>query len=589
MSILSSRLTGEFMKAAAAAARTSQPAAFPGPGTSFRDQFEAARAARSERRESAGTSERPDRERDGADAAGATRTREGSEEAEPTRDVDEVVEVDAVAGEVRPRDGETTSVAVAATIDPVFADAPSSLDGGAIIDARSDGMIDVTGVGTIAGPRAPEAATSASRSTTTPGAGDVPAIATVDRDAAVRIDATGTPGRAASSETVATTATGSASVDATSVDRGPRPMAGAGDASAVNRVESPVATATAKAADAAITDPRTRPEITSAESASAGGRIELQDAAAGPERRVEPSAYRAAMADRAAGRDLSPAERQAMSLDERIASARAAAAAGRLGMSGAAAGPGASPVAPASAARSNGRPVAAAATPMADASNASPVRPGAAAATTAGPATASAPTPTIGVDAGVPARPANAGAASGVDAAAMPGRPGGGEDAVAQALRGARMLVGRNGGSLTMRLQPGDLGELRVRMEIRGGRVTADFQTTSEVARERLEQGLEVLRRGLEERGLQVERLTVRAAETETARPNAESGRGGRDADTSSRGGDASGSEGRRDDAADGESRGRREDAPSRRPFAERASSPDALRAFASIFGDRTR
>ena len=53
--------------------------------------------------------------------------------------------------------------------------------------------------------------------------------------------------------------------------------------------------------------------------------MEVQDAAPRAEQRIEPSAYRSAMADRAAGRDLSPAERQAMSLDERIATARAAA------------------------------------------------------------------------------------------------------------------------------------------------------------------------------------------------------------------------------------------------------------------------
>ena len=43
--------------------------------------------------------------------------------------------------------------------------------------------------------------------------------------------------------------------------------------------------------------------------------MEVQDAAPRAEQRIEPSAYRSAMADRAAGRDLSPAERQAMSLD----------------------------------------------------------------------------------------------------------------------------------------------------------------------------------------------------------------------------------------------------------------------------------
>ncbi len=592
MSILSSRLTGEFMRAAAAAARTSQSASLPGPGTSFRDQFEAARTARTERRESAGAAGGPDRDRDRADATGTTRTGGGSEDTEPSEDVDELVEIDAAATEAGPSNGPAASVAGVRTIDPVIDDGSASLEGGPVIDASASGgvFVETTGEGVD-----PQLQAWDDASTGRPMGIAGPTEAAGDASAAVAVDASGDPAVAApggsARETIATDPVGQPAPDSRIADRATSTGIGPVDAAAAGRAEATSAAAP-KPGNAAISDPRARAEIAPTDPTTTGGRVEVQDAAPRAEQRIEPSAYRSAMADRAAGRDLSPAERQAMSLDERIATARAAAAAGRLGISGAAAGSSAAPAAAASGVRAGGRPFAAAATAMTGAPDASAVRPAGSAAGSASstPAnTAPAPMPTITVDAGVPARPANAGSAAGVDAASMPGRPGGGEDAVAQALRGARMLIGRNGGSMTMRLQPGDLGELRVRMEIRGGRVSADFQATSEVARERLEQGLEVLRRGLEERGLQVERLTVRAAETESARPNAESGRSARDGEPSGRGGDAAGSEGRRDDAADGESRGRREDAPSRRPFADRASSPDALRAFASIFGDRTR
>lgn len=596
MSILSSRLTGEFMKAAAAAARTSQSASGLASGTTFREQFEAARTARVERRESTGASERSDRERDGAGATEKTRSGEATENARDAQPADEPVSADETGGEAgQPTEsGDASAVVVGAVLpDPVIDASPSSLEGDAMIDPS------------VVGETAPVLETDAANSTDSARPGAVAPQA--DRVNLSTVDPAAETSEARTSAVAA--ATGSAGVDTAvepgvdaGIDRGDSNAVVAGrtadagaDADRAGRLNTTSATpAAAWNAETGAAEIRPRGEVTASDATRSGGRVDVQEMTPTNERRVEPSAYRAAMADRAAGRDLSPAERQAMSLDERIASARAAAAAGRLGMGPASTGSAAAQGVPAAGMRGVGRPGGAAPAAIgesaASASRGASIAGGAGASTAAATATTTtAPMPTISVDAGVPARPSTAGVTPGVDAAGMPGRPGGGEDAVAQALRGARMLIGRNGGSMTMRLQPGDLGDLRVRMEIRAGRVTAEFQATSEVARERLEQGLDVLRRGLEERGLQVERLSVRAAETETARPTAESARGGREADATGRGDDGSGGDRRGDDAADGESRGRREDPPARRPFAERASSPDALRAFASIFGDRTR
>ncbi len=598
MSILSSRLTGEFMKAAAAAARTSQSASGLASGTTFREQFEAARTARVERQESTGASERSDREQDRTGATEKTGARDATEDAGKADSADESAAVDETRGETE-RTAESVDasevVVGAFAVDPVVDAAPSSLEGDAVVEASSAGETIPVLEADAATPGSANRADAATLGTARENAGTAnTATAAAGADAAAAttdagLDATGT-----ALESGVDRAADRRGSDATVAGSPAGRIADAGDGSErATREPAAAAPAVARNAEAGAAELRPRSEVTASDPARTGGRVEVQETTPQNERRVEPSAYRAAMADRAAGRDLSPAERQAMSLDERIASARAAAAAGRLGVGSSATGPAAVQGVPAAGIRGVGRPGGSFPAAVGDAaapttggiSNAG----GATASTGTATTTTAAPTPTISVDAGVPARPNTAGVTSGVDAAGMPGRPGGGEDAVAQALRGARMLIGRNGGSMTMRLQPGDLGDLRVRMEIRAGRVTAEFQATSEVARERLEQGLDVLRRGLEERGLQVERLSVRAAETETARPTAESARSGRDADAPGRGDDGTGGDRGGDDAADGQSRGRREDPPARRPFAERASSPDALRAFASIFGDRTR
>ena len=68
-----------------------------------------------------------------------------------------------------------------------------------------------------------------------------------------------------------------------------------------------------------------------------------------------------------------------------------------------------------------------------------------------------------------------------------------------------------------MRLQPPQLGDLRVQMTIARGVVTAQFHAATPQAHALLEQSLAVLRSALEANGLTVERLTVHLMQTTNA------------------------------------------------------------------------
>ncbi|MHC4416011.1 MAG: flagellar hook-length control protein FliK [Planctomycetota bacterium] len=79
----------------------------------------------------------------------------------------------------------------------------------------------------------------------------------------------------------------------------------------------------------------------------------------------------------------------------------------------------------------------------------------------------------------------------------------------ARVLRGLGAMLKQRGGVMTMRLQPPDLGQLRVQMTIARGVVTAQFQPSTPEAQALLDRSLTVLRSALESHGLAVERLTV--------------------------------------------------------------------------------
>ncbi len=114
-------------------------------------------------------------------------------------------------------------------------------------------------------------------------------------------------------------------------------------------------------------------------------------------------------------------------------------------------------------------------------------------------------------------------------------------------LRGLTTMVNQRGGALTMRLDPPDLGQLRVQMTVMQGVVTASFQAESAQAQQLLERNLAVLRIALEGQGLTVERLTVTNSSSSPSwngwsQQNEENGR-----------------ESMRQDAGDGRSRGHRD------------------------------
>lgn len=568
MSILSSSLTGEFIRAAAsgARARSAEPAA---GSASFRDQLD---AARDERRPDLTTDEsshadQSTRDTDEADAT--TEDRDRDRDRDEASDREDSGERRRDATDAEAADTDATPDIQFTSIDPVVpAASATELAGAGAEQTVATEVAVATGV-------APENADI--RDSAEQG------IASRDLHAGAGLRPTGPDAPRADAAVHAGTAV-TANVPAT----------GNGLAEA-----APTTNARPGSGDAAANvDSVTNGGQGAKDSAREGGSIRLEGVRTTAETTVDRSAYRSAMADRAAGRDLAPAERQALALDQRIAQARAEAAGRASGTRAGGTTDGGSAVAASGGLASGGAAGTRRATGIgpaaASTSSATPVNGSGAPSSATTAATITAPTNVSApADLGVAARPGPA-PAPGVPAVsadsgpAAAGRGAGEPPALAQALRGARMLVGRDGGSMTVRLNPGTLGDLRVRVDIQGGRVTAEFQTTTDAARDQIERGLDTLRRGLEERGLQVERLTVRPA------PETDSGRGPRTDDAAGRersagsGGDGQSGEGR-DDAAGRESDGRQHEPPARRPIGERASTPDALRAFASIFGEQTQ
>ncbi|MDZ4756180.1 MAG: flagellar hook-length control protein FliK [Phycisphaerae bacterium] len=165
--------------------------------------------------------------------------------------------------------------------------------------------------------------------------------------------------------------------------------------------------------------------------------------------------------------------------------------------------------------------------------------------------------------------------------------------------RGLTALIGQKGGTMTMRLDPPSLGELRITMTIQSGRVSAELLTSSPQAHAILTSEIASLRQALESHGLLVDRLSVQTnapaqqhatpsrtdvqtgPQNAPAAPSPQQG-GGADADAQDR------QRGDRQDAGQGQSRGRAQDE-SRR---ERRDPSEPLpaerrRSFASEFASR--
>jgi flagellar hook-length control protein FliK len=142
--------------------------------------------------------------------------------------------------------------------------------------------------------------------------------------------------------------------------------------------------------------------------------------------------------------------------------------------------------------------------------------------------------------------------------------PQGAPDMNAGLVRGLNAMVNHSGGVMTMRLDPPELGQVRVQMTIAQGTVTAHFQPATAEAQALLERSLPALRAALEAHGLAAERLTVQSAPS--APPVREQAH------------DQPAHERHHQDAGGGESRGRRDGAPhDRRHHATWQSAPFEL------------
>jgi len=119
-------------------------------------------------------------------------------------------------------------------------------------------------------------------------------------------------------------------------------------------------------------------------------------------------------------------------------------------------------------------------------------------------------------------------------------------------VRGLSTMVNQRGGVMKMRLDPPELGDLRVQMTLNRGVVTAEFQASSTQAHSLLERNLATLRNALEAQGLTVDRLTVHAPASSATNLNR---------DDASQGGTQQSAR-QHHDAGGGESRGRRDDTP---------------------------
>ena len=137
-------------------------------------------------------------------------------------------------------------------------------------------------------------------------------------------------------------------------------------------------------------------------------------------------------------------------------------------------------------------------------------------------------------------------------------------------------LASQRGGTLTMRLDPPNLGQITLKMSVVDSTVRTEIMAQNKVTRQLLDRSIDTLRMTLESRGLQVDRLAVTSPSehAETSGAKAESHHQQSDG--------ADGSDDGKRDAAGSESRGRRDrhdtpdtsENPSDRSFQE-TLSPD--------------
>lgn len=150
-----------------------------------------------------------------------------------------------------------------------------------------------------------------------------------------------------------------------------------------------------------------------------------------------------------------------------------------------------------------------------------------------------------------------------------------------QAIRGLTAMLNQRGGAMTLRLDPPELGALRVQMTLVGGNVSAEFTAGSQQTQALLDRHMGALRQSLESQGLNVERLTVHAAPASSSsqHPSMRNDDGG--ANPQQHGQHSN----NQHNAAGGESRGRRDDAQQQQQHTRQAIDPNAW-SFASLMDE---
>ncbi len=88
---------------------------------------------------------------------------------------------------------------------------------------------------------------------------------------------------------------------------------------------------------------------------------------------------------------------------------------------------------------------------------------------------------------------------------------------VSRVVRGVYGVIKQNGGTMTIRMDPPDLGTVRIHVQIKGGIVNAHFGTSHDAVRALLNQQMGQLRHALEVQGLTVDRLQVQTTSQDSA------------------------------------------------------------------------
>lgn len=91
-----------------------------------------------------------------------------------------------------------------------------------------------------------------------------------------------------------------------------------------------------------------------------------------------------------------------------------------------------------------------------------------------------------------------------------PGQAAQSKDPTAQVQRGLAQILRQRGGTLTMKLTPNELGEVKIAIRMQQSRVEGTIDTRTVQARDLLRQNIDALKASLEQRGVTVDRLEVR-------------------------------------------------------------------------------